>query len=136
MNPIILYSHEGRNTAFAASRAASFLRCPKAVVAKNPDLTPYDLIIMVMPIMGDEELHPEMERYLLGLQTRDKQYCLCELGNFLGLAYTGCREIAEHLLQKLGWTPRVCHSIDSFPELDQPALRKWIDELIALRHLH
>jgi len=133
MTPIVLYSHAGGNTDNVAARLSAALTCHRALMTDQPDLDAFDTIIIVMPIVGDEELHPAVEDYLLNrMHTWPKRYCICELGNFLGLKYEGCRKIVEQILNQAGWQQLSCISVDSLPKLDSHTLERWIDDLRTL----
>lgn len=100
----------------------------------TPDLGPYEFVVLVCANTGDEELQPEMERFLLTLKTTGKRYAICELGNYFGYERDcfGCKKTARLLLDQLGWHEVSHVSIDSLPDLDIHSLQKWIQELHGL----
>jgi flavodoxin len=89
----------------------------------------YDSFIFFCPTYGDEELHPDFEKFLVNLSLRNKTYALCELGNYYGYddLQFGPARIIRPYLAKLGWQ-EFCPllSLDSLPKINWPALDEWI----------
>jgi len=97
----------------------------------NIDLGKQELIMFVVSNVGDEELPQQTENFLCNLGLRNKEYMVCELGNYLGLEnYCGCKQVLIKLLNKLGWHKVADTSIDSMPSLDLIALNTWIESCI------
>jgi flavodoxin len=125
---IILFSHEGGMVYKVATKLSESLKIPKVSSQTFPNLENYSLVIIVTSNYGDEELPPNLENYLIALRTRDKEYALCELGNYFGYEseYFGCKRIVQGILLRLGWMELSNISLDSFPELDLGSLDDWI----------
>ena len=106
------------------------LNCLVVAAEDNPILTEFDTILFVIPNVGDEELPPLIEDYLLNLIDLNKKYMICELGNYFGFEnYCGCKKIASKILDSLNWEKISDVSIDSLPKLDEESLFKWLDSL-------
>jgi len=86
----------------------------------------FETVIIVVSNTGDEELPQPMEDYLFSLKTTNKKYIICELGNYFGLDYKGCKSIVFKILEKLNWEKISDASVDSFPKLDNESLDKWM----------
>lgn len=101
--------------------------CACFAAEDNPNIEEFDPIIIVASNMGDEEISQPMEDYLFAIKDRNKQYFVCELGNYFGLEdYCGCKKIIHQILDKLNWNKLSDISLDSFPELDVEKLETWI----------
>lgn len=104
------------------------LGCARFAAEDNPSIGEFDVVIIVAPNSGDEELAQPMEDYLFGLDHRGKKYFVCELGNYFGLDdYCGCKRVVFQILDRLGWRKISDISLDSMPELDVDGLNLWID---------
>lgn len=91
-----------------------------------------DVILFVCPTYGDEELPPAMEQFLMSIKEQDKQYVICELGNYYGYDdfRFGALKIIDAHLKNLGWReffPAL--SLDSMPYIDWDTFNRWKEEL-------
>ena len=98
----------------------------------NPDLSSYSFLTIICANAGDEELQPEMERFLLSLRTRNANYAICELGNYFGFERDcfGCKKIVRRVLKQLAWRELEHISIDSLPTLDKISAIAWVNKLV------
>ena len=83
MFEVVLYYSKGGK----AKKVAEFFKLPilNILNALNDKyLDRYSNIIIVCPTYGDEELPLEVEDCLLKLKIKNKNYAICELGNFFG----------------------------------------------------
>ena len=94
----------------------------------------YDLLLMFCPTYGDEELQENMEDFLLRLHTKlsEKQFCVCELGNYYGydnFQFGAMRIIRQHLLGLDA--SEICEplSLDSYPRVPWEHLGDWVGHL-------
>lgn len=118
------------NNYLVAQRIASRFNCDIAPATSAPSLDGHDQIVVVLSNTGDEELPQPMEDFLYGLTVRDRQYAVCELGNYFGFEnYSGCKKVAIKLLDRLGWHKVSDVSLDSLPTLDIGGLDAWLDGL-------
>lgn len=102
--------------------------CGFAVVSDRPSLVGHDLVIIVVPNTGDEELPEPMEEFLFDLTETGKRYAVCELGNYFGFeSYCGCKKVVFSVLDGLGWHRVGDVSLDSLPTLDRDGLERWLD---------
>lgn len=102
--------------------------CQIYVVSQTPKcLKKFDFIFFICPNTGDEELPEDLENYLFNLKTKNKNYFLCELGNYLGFEYYGCKKIVISILKKLKWKLRSVVAIDSIYSIDEKKLNEWIE---------
>lgn len=91
-----------------------------------------DVVIFLCPTYGDEELPFAMEDFLIKHTNRNKQYVICELGNYYGYDdfQFGARSIIEKILIQRGW---LCFyknlSLDSMPQIDWNVFYKWKEGL-------
>ena len=94
----------------------------------NPDISPYDFIVIICSNTGDEELTYHLECYLISLKVMSKKYALCELGNYFGMERDcfGSKKIVRYYLAKLGWVEYTHASVDAFPELDMQMAELWM----------
>jgi len=100
-------------------------------VEKNPNIKKYKNIIIVCPTYGDEELPLAMEKYLLKLKLKNKNYAVCELGNFFGFEKEfGALRIIKYQLSLLGWNLIDEISIDSNPDIDWEVFENWKNKLL------
>lgn len=92
----------------------------------------FDCYLFVFANKGDEELPSEMETFLIDLKIKNKNYQICELGNYFGYENPfGAADIAYCLLNKLDWkmiSPIL--SLDTVPGIDWVALNTWIENEI------
>jgi hypothetical protein len=130
---IVLCNGRKGNNYLVATILAQRFDCGVVTAEENPALQPFNPIILVIPNRGDEELPQPMEEYLLELSVRNKDYLICELGNYFGFEnYCGCKKVACRILDNLGWTRLADVSIDSLPELDRDSLDKWLETISFL----
>lgn len=93
-------------------------------------VAPFDTWLFFAPTYGDEELQPDLERFVFGLSRRleGTRFAVCELGNYYGyddLSFGAARIIRDRLMG-LGACEFVePASIDSFPQMDWDTLRRW-----------
>lgn len=101
--------------------------CECFAAEDNPNLEEFGTIIIVASNMGDEEISQPMEDYLFAIKDREKEYFICELGNYFGLEeYCGCKKVIFQILDILNWKKLSDISLDSFPNLDIEKLESWI----------
>ena len=98
------------------------------VEAADAELEKFKFIFIITSNIGDEEIPKNIENYILKTKTKNKNYFLCELGNYLGLNYSGCGSVIKKILEKKEWKIKNKILLDSFPELEINKLNKWIDE--------
>jgi flavodoxin len=109
------------------------LNCKIALIEENPCLSNYDIVIIVVSNVGDEELPQLMENYLLTITERNKKYIICELGNYFGYEnYQGCKNVAIKLLNTLNWQKLSDYSLDTLPSIDIDGLYNWLCQLSNL----
>ena len=85
-------------------------------------------VLFVSPTCGDEELHPGLEDYLLGVRQNGCEFAICELGNYYGYETKsfGAGRTLQKFLSSNGW--REFHpmlSLDSSPAIDWRSLEAW-----------
>jgi flavodoxin len=124
---VILHNKKSGNNFQVAKLIQEKLICECFAAEDDPNIEEFGTIIIVASNMGDEEISQPMEDYLFALKTQNKQYFVCELGNYFGLEeYCGCKKAIFQILDKLNWTKLSDISLDSFPELDIEKLEIWI----------
>ncbi len=92
---------------------------------KRIELIKIDFLFFIVSNIGDEELPHYIEDYLFNLNEKNKKYFICELGNYFGFEYDGCKKIAINILDNLGWQLLSDLSLDSMPKIDYKTLIKW-----------
>jgi flavodoxin len=103
-------------------------------------LRQYRLFLFFAPTYGNEELQPDMERFLINvpLDMSDKWYAVCELGNYYGFDKEfGALKIIRHHLQR--WCGKELIgplSMDTLPKKDWQALTTWCGRLNAMWRGH
>jgi flavodoxin len=126
---IIYNSRNNKNSKKIAKKIFSEIKNSAVFTVENiKDLKNFDFIIFIIPNIGDEEIPEPFESYLYTLETKNKKYFLCELGNYFGLDYKGCKDIVFKLLGNLEWEKQLETSLDSLPKIDKNCLRKWIKQ--------
>lgn len=126
---VVLHNNKTGNNALVAEIICEKFGCGSVAADSNPDLSPFDLVIVVVSNTGDEELSQPMEDYLFNLRLEGKRYFVCELGNYFGFEnYSGCKKVAFKLLDELGWDRLGDVSIDSLPTLDTVKLNEWLEK--------
>ena len=102
------------------------------VVEIHEELPEFNRIIIICPTYGDEELPWEMESFLLNLKIANKDYAICEVGNYFGYDWSefGAATIIKHELTKRSWHlifPVL--TLDATPKVDWGCLKNWKDQL-------
>lgn len=117
-------------------KVASVFGWDVLTATEMPDLSLYCFVLFVVANTGDEELQPEMERFLLSLRVQNKTYAICELGNYFGYERDcfGCKQIVQSLLRNLNWKEKANISIDSLPTMNIEIVKKWAKELNETLH--
>jgi flavodoxin len=112
-------------------KAALIFKWPVLFCIDDPPLDSFELLVVIVANYGDEELQPEMERYLLKCEAKNIRYALCELGNYFGFEDDcfGCKKEALRILDEKSWVCMDQISIDSFPELDKKKLMAWVKKI-------
>lgn len=124
---IIYNSLKNKNSKKVAKKIFNKIENCAVLTANNKkNLHIFDFIFFIIPNIGDEELPEPFESYLLSINIKSKKYFICELGNYFGLDYNGCKKIATSILDKLKWRLMSDLSLDSAPEVDDKELKKWI----------
>jgi flavodoxin len=90
------------------------------------NLEKFNFLFFIISNTGDEELPCFIEDYFYKLNQKNKKYFICELGNYFGLEYKGCKKIAVSILIKLNWKLLSDVSLDSVPDLDYKNLYNWL----------
>jgi flavodoxin len=134
LNIAVIYnSPKNKNSKKIAKKIHNhFKNCEVFNSLQDPDLSFFDFIFFIIPNVGDEEIPLEMENYLCSIETINKKYFLCELGNFFGFEYKGCKGIVIQILNKLNWQLISEISIDSVPKIDIKKVNKWIEHSARL----
>ena len=128
---VIIHDSKKGNNYKTAQIISTYFNAPSYAVGDNPDISGYEIIIFVIPNVGDEELPQSMENFLCNLKIINKRYVVCELGNYFGFEkYGGCKQFAIKILNALGWKKISDISIDSLPELDLASLNNWLKNLV------
>lgn len=128
---IVVYdSKKGHSKTIAENIGISYIH-----VSDCPDLKSYRHIIFVCPTYGDEELPEEMENFIVSLETTDKKFTICELGNYYGYDFPefGAAKIIRYHLFKLQWQEFMKQlSLDSLPKINWPIFNQWKRELLYI----
>ena len=116
--------------------AAHFENCEN--ILKNPNID-CNVLIVICPTYGDEELPLEMEDYLLNLKIKKmKFFVICETGNYYGYDdFTfGAGIILKNYFKNLGFEEfHPMLSLDSIPKIDWDIFFKWKKELYEKIHI-
>jgi flavodoxin len=124
---VVLHNKNRGNNQFVAGVIAEYLGCDKVAAEDDPCIADYDIVVVVVPNAGDEELPQPMEDYLFVLTATNKKYLVCELGNLFGFeSYGGCKKVVFKILDALGWQLISDVSLDSLPTLDRESLDEWL----------
>jgi len=92
----------------------------------------YDILMFFSPTYGDEELQPDMEKFIMdfSLDMSGKQFVICELGNYYGYEdfSFGAMPIIRRRLLELGGR-ELCSplSLDAMPRVEWNQLKRWIE---------
>jgi flavodoxin len=96
----------------------------------------YEWFLFLSPTYGNEELQPDMERFIVNfkLDMSGKYYAICELGNYYGYEteFGAMKIIRYHLEQLTGRELIPPLSMDTLPKKDWQALATWCGKLNAL----
>ena len=108
-------------------KAALIFKWPVLFCTDDPLLDSVEYLVVIVANYGDEELQPEMEKYLLKCKAKNIRYALCELGNYFGFEDDcfGCKKEALRILGEKSWVCMDHISIDAFPEIDKKKLTAW-----------
>lgn len=106
-------------------------------IKNNPNID-CDLLIILCPTYGDEELPLEMEDYLFQMKIiKMKYFVICELGNYYGYDdFTfGAGIILKKYFENLGFKEFLpMLSLDSIPRIDWNNFHKWKSNLYEKIH--
>lgn len=122
-----IYSSVNNKTSLIASCFENSIN-----IKNNPSIN-CDLLIILCPTYGDEELPLEMEDYLFKMKiVKMKCFAICELGNYYGYDdFTfGAGIILKKYFENLGFKeffPML--SLDSIPRIDWDNFYKWKSDL-------
>lgn len=95
-------------------------------------LTGFDILMFFSPTYGDEELQPDMEKFItnFSLDMSGKSFVICELGNYYGYEdfSFGAMSIIRRLLLELGGK-ELCSplSLDAMPRVEWSHLHRWVE---------
>ena len=97
-------------------------------------LNAFDTLVFIAATYGDQELHDDVEDFIVTLNERDSHYnyAVCEIGNYYGYDdfALGAGEIIEAHMVKIGAKSILpMYSVDSLPILDERKVNKWIAQL-------
>ena len=124
-NLVLYYSKGG-----SSLRVAEQFGVTTKNITEKPNLKKYEDIIIVCPTYGDEELPRQMEDYLRRIKVKNKNYAICELGNYFGFEKEfGALKIIKKQLSTLEWNLLDHVSLDSVPEVDWGKLKNWKEKL-------
>lgn len=129
---IVLFDSVHGTTRKVAGELSTLLHCQAIHVTDNFD---DNTLIILCPTYGDEELPPEMEKWITNAQVAEKRFAICELGNYYGYDdYTfGAAKIIRHQLLSLGWKEFFRPlSLDSLPSIEWDDLHQWAGEINAI----
>lgn len=125
----LLYnSKKNNNSRIVAKKIKEKIENSVLVEAENAELKEFQFIFIITSNVGDEEIPKNIENYILKTKIKNKNYFLCELGNYLGLNYSGCGEIIQKILKEKKWKMESKISLDSFPDLETEKIEKWIND--------
>ena len=142
---VVLYASTYGTTRAVVKRLAELAQFPfDCFDVKDIDdaavLQHYRLFLFFAPTYGNEELQPDMERFLINvpLDMSDKWYAVCELGNYYGFdTEFGAMKIMRHHLQQ--WCGKELIgplSMDTLPKRDWQAFTIWCERLNAVLRDH
>lgn len=128
-NIALLYnSKKNNNSKKIAQQIKKQIKNSIIIEAEKAELKEFEFIFIIVSNIGDEEIPKNIENYILKTKIKNKNYFLCELGNYLGLDYSGCGIVIEKILDKKDWKIKSRIFLDSFPELEMKKLEKWIEK--------
>lgn len=135
---VVLYASSHGSTRAVVKRLATMVRfsvdCFDVKDLKDwSSLDHYQAFLFVSPTYGNEELQPDMEKFIVNfkLDMSRKQYAICELGNYYGFdSDFGAMRIIRYHVEKLCGTELISPlSMDSLPKKDWKALATWCGKL-------
>lgn len=137
MKTALLYGSSNGRTRKAVNETLKWLSM-KPDVFDVKDLTStehfsgYDLLMFFSPTYGDEELQPDMEKFIrdFSLDMSGKQFVICELGNYYGyedFSFGAMPIIRRHLLELGGKEMCSPLSLDAMPRVEWGQLRRWVE---------
>jgi flavodoxin len=96
------------------------------------NLSDYDLLMFFCPTYGDEELQPDMEKFItnFSLDLTGKRFVICELGNYYGyedFSFGAMPILKRHLIGLSA--EELCSplSLDAMPRVEWGQLHRWIE---------
>ena len=138
MKTVVLYGSSYGSTRMVVKKLEHLVDFPfdSFDVKKLKDsssLDKYELFLFFSPTYGNEELQPDMERFIISFKPdmSNKYYAICELGNYYGYdSDFGAMKIIRYHLEKLLGKELISPlSMDSLPKKDWKALDKWCGKL-------
>lgn len=138
---VVLYASSHGSTRAVVQRLAGMVEFPFDCfdvkhLNGSMSLTRYRAFLFFSPTYGNEELQPDMERFILDfkLDLSQKQYAICELGNYYGYDtdFGAMKIIRYHLEQLRGRELISPLSMDALPKKDWKALAAWCRKLNAV----
>ena len=128
---VIIYNYPNSNSHKVASIIENYTNYDCFSLSDSFNLSDYNFFIFVVANFGDEELNPRFEDFFESISLKNKEFICCELGNCFGNEekHFGCVHVVKSILSNLDWTDRGSISFDSFPNLDQEEVKKWIKSL-------
>lgn len=138
MKTVVLYASSHGSTRRVVKRLAEMVQfsfdCFDVRSLKDSSsLDRYEVFLFFCPTYGNEELQPDMERFIINfrLAMSGKQYAICELGNYYGYETDfGAMKIIRYHLEKLCGKELVSPlSMDSLPKKDWKAFATWCGKL-------
>jgi flavodoxin len=146
MKTVVLYASSHGSTRSVIKRLAemvqfSFDCFDVKSLRDSSSMDKYELFLFFCPTYGNEELQPDMERFIINLKLdmSGKYYAICELGNYYGYETDfGAMKIIRYHLEKLFGKELVSPlSMDSLPKKDWKAFATWcgkLNEILKDRH--
>lgn len=138
---VVLYASNRGSTRKVVKRLAEMVEYPFDCfdvrdLTEGNSLHQYKSFIFCSPTYGNEELPLDMERFIVrfNLDMSQRQYAICELGNYYGYdSEFGAMKIIRYHLEKLHGTELIKPlSMDSLPQKDWRAFAAWCGQLNAL----
>lgn len=120
-------SKKNKNSNKAVEIIKSELPGCKLITADSyVNLNKFEYVFIISSNIGDEEIPENIENYVMKTKTKNKKYFLCELGNYLGLDYSGCGESIKKILKTKNWILESEIRLDSYPKLEKKKIKPWI----------
>lgn len=103
-------------------------------VSPSGDLSRYELLMFFCPTYGDEELQPDMEKFIrdFSQDLTGKRFVICELGNYYGyedFSFGAMPIIRRHLIALGGEELCTPLSLDTMPRVEWTHLHRWVDHV-------